>query len=105
MLPTQRAIASPESYFIFLNPVSPYGLTSPVGLDQGRFRIVRDSKGQAFAFNGRDNFALFDQVLSQAASRGITFSKQPQAMMLKPAGKVPLESFEEAIAALVGANK
>jgi hypothetical protein len=50
-------------------------------------------------------FALFDQVLSQAASRGITFSKQPQAMMLKPAGKVPLESFEEAIAELVGANK
>ena len=28
-----------------------------------------------------------------------------EAMMLKPAGKVPLESFEEAIAELVGANK
>lgn len=90
---------------LFLNPVSPYGLTSPVGLDQGRFRIVRDSKGQAFALNGRDNFGLFDQVLSQAASRGISFSKQTQAMMVKPAGKVPLDSFEDAITTLLGANK
>src|SRR6202040_168064 len=90
---------------VFLNPVSPYGFTSPVGLDQGRFRIVRDSKGKAFALNGRDNIGLFDQVLSQAASRGIAFSKQTQTMMVKPAGKVPLESFEDAIATLVGASK
>jgi hypothetical protein len=90
---------------LFLNPVSPYGLTSPVGLDQGRFRILRDPKGKAFALNGRDNFGLFGQVLSKAASRGVLFSQQTQAMMLKPGGKVPLESLEDAITTLVGANK
>ena len=90
---------------LFLNPVSPYGLTSPVGLDQGRFRIVRDMKGRAFALNGRDNFGLFEQVLSKATSRGVIFSQQTQAMMVKPGGKAPLESLEDAITTLVGASK
>ena len=43
---------------LFLNPVSAYGLTSPVGLDQGRFRVVRDAKGKAFAVNGREKLRL-----------------------------------------------
>jgi hypothetical protein len=90
---------------LFLNPVSPYGLTSPVGLDQGRFRIVRDPKGRALALNGRDNFGLFEQVLSKAASRGVLFSQQTQAMMVKPGGRVPLESLEDAITTLVGASR
>src|SRR6267142_101730 len=42
---------SPE-LLLFLNPNSPYGLTSPVGLEQGRFRVERDAKGNAFASNG-----------------------------------------------------
>jgi hypothetical protein len=90
---------------LFLNPVSPYGLTSPVGLDQGRFRVLRDPKGRAFAVNGRSNFGLFDQVSIKASSRGITLSRQAQTMMAKPGGQAQLESLEDVIASLVGANK
>ena len=62
---------------LFLNPVSEYGLTSPVGLDQGRFRIVRDAKkGIAYAVNGRSNLGLFTDVESKAALRGIAISSQ-----------------------------
>ncbi|HKV61422.1 MAG TPA: hypothetical protein VJO16_05880 [Candidatus Acidoferrum sp.] len=90
---------------LFLNPVSPYGLTSPVGLEQGRFRILRDAKGNRYALNGRGNLGLFNQVESKAGSRGLIFSKSVKEMLAKPSGQVPLEVFEETIQALVGAAK
>lgn len=90
---------------LFLNRVSSYGLTSPVGLDQGRFLVMRDAKGEAFALNGRHNSGLFDQVASHAASRGIVLSRQAQAMMAKPGGQVMLGALEDAIGALVGAGE
>jgi hypothetical protein len=90
---------------LFLNPNSQYGLTSPVGLDQGRFRVLRDASGKAFAVNGRANFALFNQVLGKASSRGLQFSRQAAAMMTAPHGKVPLESFEDAVITLARAGK
>lgn len=84
----------------FLNPVSPYGLTSPVGLEQGRFRVVRDQKGARYVVNGRGNLGLFDQVSQRAASRGIALSKPVRQMLAAPGGKVTLESFEAAVQAL-----
>lgn len=87
---------------LFLNPVSEYGLTSPVGLEQGRFRVTRDAKGRAFAVNGRANFGLFDQVSSKASARGVIVSRQAEVMMAKPAGPVSLETLEETVAALAG---
>lgn len=90
---------------LFLNPVSPYGLTSPVGLEQGLFRILQDAKGNRYALNGRGNLGLFSQVANKATSRGLTFSKPMREMLAKPAGQAPLELFEEAIKALLGAHK
>lgn len=90
---------------LFLNPVSGYGLTSPVGLEQGRFQVVRDAKGHAVAVNGRANFGLFQQVVNMASSRGVSFSRKAATMMAKPSGPASLDALEEAITALVGANK
>ena len=41
---------------------SQYGLSAPVGLEQGRFKIVRDAKGNKTAVNGRNNVGLFGAV-------------------------------------------
>jgi len=90
---------------LFLNPNSQYGLTSPVGLDQGRFRILRDATGKAFAVNGRANFALFNKVPGKASSRGLQFSRQAAVMMTAPQGRVPLESLEDAVITLSRAGK
>jgi hypothetical protein len=90
---------------LFLNPVSAYGLTSPVGLEQGRFQVVRDAKGNAVAVNGRANFGLFHQVVSTASSRGVSFSRKAAVMMAKPSGAASLDELEEAIITLAGANK
>ena len=98
----ERRIPKAGELLLFLNPVSEYGLTSPVGLEQGRFRVTRDAKGRAFAVNGRANFGLFDQVSSKASARGVIVSRQAEVMMAKPAGPVSLETLEETVAALAG---
>lgn len=55
-----------QELLLMLGPVSPYGLTSPVGLEQGRFVITRDRAGNAQAANGRGNLGLFENAEAQA---------------------------------------
>ena len=53
---------------------SRYGLSSPAGLDQGRFIISRDSEGREVAVNGHGNVRLFDGIGAQVAAKGIPLS-------------------------------
>ncbi len=53
---------------------SRYGLSSPAGVQQGRFRIERDSSGREFAVNSHDNLQLFDDVGAQIAKQGAVLS-------------------------------
>jgi hypothetical protein len=89
----------------FLNPVSQYGLTSPVGLEQGHFRVARDAKGNSYVVNGRGNFGLFAHVTAKASARGIAFSTPVQRMLADPKNAASLESFEEAVQTLAGAPR
>ncbi len=104
-LPVLGGYKAAGELLLFLNPVSPYGLTSPVALEQGRFRILRDAKGNRYALNGRGNLGLFSHVENKASSRGLIFSKPVKEMLAKPNGQVPLDVFEEAIHELIGAAK
>lgn len=103
-VPSAAGYLKAGELLLFLNPVSTYGLTSPVGLDQGRFRVLSDDKGNRYALNGRGNLGLFAQVAAKTEPHGITFSKQAMAMLAKPAGKAPLSSLEEAIQALISVS-
>src|SRR5436305_1538233 len=44
---------------ILLGPNSQYGLTAPIGLEQGRFHLSTDAAGRKVAVNGRNNVGLF----------------------------------------------
>ncbi len=59
---------------------SAHGLSSPAGLDQGRFRIERDASGREVAVNGQGNFRLFDGIAAEAAKEGAALS--PSSMRL-----------------------
>jgi hypothetical protein len=50
------------------------GLSSPAGLDQGRFRIRRDADGREVAANGHGNFRLFHGLAAEAAKEGAALS-------------------------------
>jgi len=101
-LPTLAGYNKSDELLLLLNPVSEYGLTSPVGLEQGRFRILRDSKGNATALNGRGNIGLFDQVSSRLAERGVVPSRQAAALLTQPRGPVPLQALEDLVQTLAG---
>lgn len=95
-----------QELLLMLNPVSQYGLTSPVGLEQGRFRIMRDSSGAASAINGRGNVGLFLSTREQARAQGITLSPRAQTMLRrKKSGPVPLRDLEETVRGFARVNK
>jgi hypothetical protein len=89
-----------EELILFLNPPSLYGLTSPVGMEQGHFRVTRDVKGNRYAENGRGNLGLFTDVQDKAVERGAVLSPRVRTMMAKNGGKVPVATLEETIQVL-----
>ncbi len=87
-----------ENLILMLGPVSPYGLTSPVGLEQGRFRVQRDSSGQPVAVNGRGNLGLFAATEQRARAQGLTLPPRTAALVRQAhPGPVRLADLEEAI--------
>ena len=60
-----------QDVLLFLNADSRIGLTSPVGLSQGVFRVHRDSAGEWLAVNGLDNLNLIHQGAQKLHSMGI----------------------------------
>ena len=92
-----------QELILFLVPVSEYGLTSPVGLEQGRFRIYADQKKQMLAANGRGNVGLFHSVVTRANARGVTLSARTLQMARQTqASPLPLKDLEDAIRTFVG---
>lgn len=94
-----------QEWLLLLGPVSPYGLTSPVGLEQGRFRILRDASGQATAVNGRGNAGLFQATAQRAQTQGLQLSPRVSALTRQTgAAPVPLNDLKDAIRAFAGAK-
>jgi len=58
-----------EEVILFLYPESAAGLTSPVGLGQGRFLIERDKTGGSRAVNALANRGLLDKLSTGALAR------------------------------------
>ncbi len=84
---------------------SQYGLSSPAGLEQGSFRIIRDSQGKEYAINGRGNAALFRNMRSWMAKKQIELSPQLSTLVEEHrTGPVPLGQLEEIIRRLAETN-
>lgn len=93
---------------LMLGPVSPYGLRSPVGLEQGRFVISHDNAGHTVARNGVANVGLFANSESQVQNlqkQGVKLSARTAGLMRqKTAGPLALSDLEEAIRSFGGAR-
>jgi len=96
--------AKGEELLLMLGPVSQYGLTSPVGLEQGRFRIIRGA-AQPAAVNGNGNLRLFEATAERAQVRGLKLSPGVTALARQNhAGPVPLADLEDAIRTFAGSR-
>jgi hypothetical protein len=78
-----------QETLLFLVGDSTLGLTSPVGLGQGAFRVAIDG-GQRRAVNGFNNAGLF-RGMSAAALRGQALAPEEAALLAIPRGPVALD--------------
>ena len=62
---------------------SRYGLSSPAGMDQGRFRILHDGSGRDLAVNGHGNLRLFEGIGAQLAKEGVKLSSRSAGLIAK----------------------
>ena len=58
-----------EEVVLFLYGDSRAGFTSPVGLGQGKFSVVRDKHGQRLALNEHGNRGLLERLSPRAEER------------------------------------
>jgi hypothetical protein len=106
MLPPLRAQASKYRYavgqdlMLFLPMPSRYGLSSPLGHEQGTFRIRRDAQGHAFIANELNNGGLFKGVQSDAAEQGMPLPKAQRQLSETANGPVELDRFTALVRSL-----
>jgi hypothetical protein len=90
-----------EELLLFLNPTTDAGFTSPVGLTQGRFRVLRGATGEPMVVNGVNNNGLLQGV--QVLSSARRLSRKAQQVLAKfpeQAGPIHLSVMEEMVRAL-----
>jgi hypothetical protein len=94
-----------QELLLLMNAPSSYGLSSPVGLEQGTFRIVRDAKGNAYARNGRNNANLFVGATQALGARASRLKASAVSMMAaNQPGQLPLDDLSSVIRQLVEAT-
>ena len=90
-----------EELLLFLNPETDAGFTSPVGLTQGRFRVLRGAAGEPMVANGVNNHGLLQGAQFLSSARRL--SRRAQEALARPpeqAGPIHLSVMEEMVLAL-----
>lgn len=89
-----------QQLFLFLPAPSKYGLSSPVGIEQGRFHIARESGGGAKIINGRGNAGLFRNVAKTATQAGKPLTASQLRTVTVERGPVSLDEFVSLVKSL-----
>ena len=75
-----------------MNGPSRYGLTSPAGMEQGKFRVLRDASGREVAVNGRGNAFLIAASPRNSRKAGSTLSQDASNLVIKhQKGPIPVD--------------
>jgi hypothetical protein len=91
-----------QELLLLMNGSSRYGLTSPVGLEQGRFRIQRDRSGREVATNGTGNLRLFERLGDGPGKPAALTEQQSSLVARHRGGPVALDELEAMIRAYAG---
>ncbi len=82
-----------QEVVVFLYARSRYGLTSPVGAQQGSFRVMQDRSGRKAVVNGVNNAGVFENVAAAAQSRGMKLPAAEQSLTRVESGPADLKAF------------
>lgn len=95
-----------DDLLLMLIAPSRYGLSSPAGMEQGRFRIVRDENGRELVVNGYGNARLMDGLDAQLIRDGIRVSEASRRLVRRQrAGGIDAAEFTGLVRDLVHARR
>ena len=87
-----------QELLLLMNPVGEYGLTSPAGMEQGRFRVFRDRSGKEVAVNGLGNHGLFRELEAQLAKKGAHLTPRMAGLVRQqPGGPIATRDLRDLI--------
>ncbi|MBZ5561373.1 MAG: hypothetical protein LAP13_03025 [Acidobacteriia bacterium] len=89
----KRRYVAGDRLLLFLPAPSRYGLSSPLGGDQGRFHIFADRQGHEQIVNDLGNAGLFNNAGEEASGEGLSLTARQQRVVAGRSGAVPLEDF------------
>jgi hypothetical protein len=89
-----------QRLFLFMPSPSRYGLSSPIGIGQGRFHIAVDAAGGAKLANEQGNAGLFRDVERDAGRAGKKLTANQRKLASTRGGSVPLEEFVSLVKSL-----
>ncbi len=92
-----------QEYVLLLNASSRYGLTSPAGLEQGRFRVLRDARGPAkWPSTAGATTSLFAVSAATRPKGAVTLSRVVEPRREAPGGPIAVDDLVRLIRELVG---
>jgi hypothetical protein len=95
-----------EEVVLLLRRPSQYGLTSPVGFEQGRFRVERDALNNRVVRNGQDNAALFEGAEQTAPGLRPRLSGAMQRLMSEHhSGPIRYDEFKSFVSSVLAARQ
>lgn len=105
-LPNRQSYKAGEEVLLMLLPTSRAGLTSPVGFEQGRFRVQKDAQGNLQVANSANNSGLLYRM--EATTPQLDAVLAPAARQLVAAhqsGPIAYERFKELVQGVIAARR
>jgi hypothetical protein len=97
----EKSYTAGQQLFLFLTASSKYGLSSPVGIEQGRFHVRHNPEGGPMVVNEKSNIGLFRNVAEEARMAGRPLTESQLAMAASEQGPVQLNEFESMVRKLM----
>jgi hypothetical protein len=95
-----------EEVVLMIRQPSQYKLTSPVGLEQGRFQVERDGQGNRFLRNGVNNAGLFEGVAKTVPNLKSHVSSAVQQLTAQhQSGPISYEDFKSFVQGVLAARQ
>ncbi len=88
-----------DELLLFLNPVTAAGFTSPVGLEQGRFRVLRGADSEPVVVNGAQNTLLLQGAEGLSVAPGLS-ARAKRILVARSQGEggpIPLDVLRELV--------
>jgi hypothetical protein len=100
-IPQKIGYKTGQHVLLIMMKANRYGLTSPAGLQQGRFQIETGKDGTLQATNGVGNVGLFRGLNQQIQAKGLRLTPESEALVNRTgSGPLPLDQLKNLIRSL-----